>query len=1354
MMSGKFPFTKGKVARRQRQEAALAVALLLTASAASAQQPPVLSPIPALSSPTALPPAPATAPAPASASPALSVPALSNAPRLPGAAAGAQTRIGGGAAASNLLEQAAFWQQQGQPERALQTLDRLLVVEPNNVDALATAVELASTSNQGATAQGYLTRLRRIAPDDPRIARGDELIRLLGEDSQPLISARQLAASGRSNEAVARYRQLFRNGRIPAALAPEYYQVLAGASEGGYREAVQQLSSLVAASPRDARLALTYAQILTYREESRSEGVDLLQRLHTQRGVREPARLAWRQALLWSGEEQETAARIQAYLARNPTDPELEAKLRASQVTISPGASARIFGWASIDGARLSDAERQFTQAIAIDSNDAEANLGLAVLRKMQNRMPEARRQLDRAIVLSPDRAEEFTRMVGDLTPWATGGVGRGGGGGFTLGPSGLAWRALERGDLDRADALARRGLNTRGQERLESELILGQVAVQRRDFVAAEMRFRNALTLRPRQRDALNGLYLSLVGQERIAEADAFQREMGLPVNTDAALGARAFSLRDRASLASGSEQRERLLREALALAPGNPWLTLDLTRALRANGRDEEARELQARLEADTTADGSTAAALVALDQERFGAVVALLERVPQRVRNPDLNRLLSQSRREFEIRQIEMQVREGRPGAMDALLADAGRRDPGFTTGPAVVRAFGRLNDPLRAGMAARAALAANPRTSANDRIALASALLEANRLEDASALATPLLADRNLPAETRRELSAVMETGAVQQSDALAQRNAPEQGYQVLAPALNAAPTSVPLNMALVRLYVATNRTAEARQLVDAVLARDPRNLTARLAKVDLALAEGRNREADALITETAFLHPNETQVSLAEARVARARGDYVRQLRLVESVAARRIDHLRQSGQLAEANLTQQAMRPTRTGPTPAQLHDPLTAQIAQELVRARDEAATWLQTGAFIQSRDGERGTSRLLNVTVPTEVSTPMRGGIGGRVTVGLDAVSLHTGNLSSNQQTARLFASNPLTTSDNFQAARTAMQGVAMRAAYVNQNIRLDVGTTPLGFSRTNVVGGAEIVPRINEQLRLRLSMERRAVTDSLLSYGGQRGTFFSPSWGNVIRTGGRIQLEYAPVERFGAYAGAGYSIYRGNNVANNWRVEAGVGAYYAVVREPDQQLTMGVDLRYVSFDRNLSGFTFGQGGYFSPQQQVIASLQAEYIRRWGDWSLRTIGAVGYQNFRTSSSPLFPSNPSMQAQLVSQVSGDPTQSTSIGSTRSSGPTGSIFANLEYAATPNLRLGVAGRYEGVGDFQDTVGLFYLRWRLDRPREDLLPLYAGQRYPTLNVNDPINSSFGQGRPEWVQLPGGQGRPTW
>ncbi|MBX9753058.1 MAG: BCSC C-terminal domain-containing protein [Roseococcus sp.] len=1327
----------GKSRRKRRgfprEALGLASGLMLAGLPAAAQVPPTLSPPPALSPPPFLSPptalAPALSPPPSLAPPALSPPTLSPPGAMPaggGTAAGSDVRSGGGAASSNLLEQAAFWQQQGQSERALQTLERLLTVEPNNVEALASAVELASVSNQTDAARRYLNRLRRLTPNDPRVTRGDELVRLMGDNSETLTNARRLAGAGRQEEALARYQQLFRDGRIPPALAPEYYQVLAGSSDSGYRQAAQQLGQLVAANPNDAGLALVYAQILTYREDSRSEGIDRLQQLASQRGSREPARLAWRQALLWTSEDAEGAARIRAYLAVYPNDPALEARMRASETAISPGASARLFGWEAVDRGRNADAERQFNTALTIDPNDTEAIIGLAVLRKIQNRMGEARTLLDRAIALAPERSDEFTRAVGSLTPWATGGGGGRGGGG-PVGPSVLAWRALERGDFDRADSLARRGLNARGQERLDSELILGQVALQRRDFVTAETRFRNALTQRPRQRDAMQGIYLALVGQDRIAEAEAFQREMGLPPDRGAQVG-RAFSLRERAALTNNPEQSVALLRQAMAMAPGNPWIMVDAARKLSALGQVEEAREIQARLEQDTSADGSTAAALLALDQERFGTVVALLERVPARVRNADTNRLLTASRREFEVRQLELQVREGRPGAADALLAMAGRRDPSFIVGPATVRAFARLQDSLRAGLAARAALAANPNTSAADRISLASALLDANRMEDATALATPLLSDRNLPPETRRELAAVMEIGASQQSDALALRRAPEQGYQVLAPALAAAPASVPLNMALVRLYVASNRIDEARQLVDAVLERDPRNLSARLAKVDLALAQNRPREADALITETAFLYPGDIQVTLAEARVARARGEYVRTLRLVESVGARRLEHLRNSGQLAEATLTEQALRPTRGGPGPAQLHDPLTAQIAQELIRARDEAATWLQAGAMLAYRTGDPGTSRLTTLTVPLEVTTPMPGNMPGRVVVGVDTVALNAGNLSVDPATGnvprfRRYGSVGGTVPPETQ------EGAALRVAYLGRNVRADIGSTPLGFARTNIVGGAEVVPRINEQLRMRLTIERRAVTDSMLSYAGMPNSVAGAPWGGVVRTGGRIQFEWAPTARFGTYAGAGYNVYRGNNVDNNNRVDAGIGAYYAVLREQNRQLTMGVDLRYFGFQRDLSGFSLGQGGYFSPQQNIVASLQAEYIARWGDWSLRTVGAVGYQNYRIENG-------------FSQ------------GRHNSGITGSVFGNLEYAVTPNLRLGVAGRFEGVGDYQDTVGLFYLRWRLDRPREDLLPLHAGAASPTPNVSDPMRSSFGGGRPEWIGLPSGASTPTW
>ncbi|MDB5412195.1 MAG: hypothetical protein JWR10_530 [Rubritepida sp.] len=1279
---------------------------------------------------------------------------LATALTLPGTTAHSQTapeaRVSGGAATTNLLEQAQFWQQQGQPERALQSLERLLAVEPNNVDALANAVEMAAVSNQTAAAQRYLELFRRTSPQDPRLVRVTELVRLLNEDSEVLTGARALATAGRGAEAVARYRQLFRNGNVPSVLAPEYFQVLAGSSETGYREAVQQLQQRVAASPNDMRLALTYAQILTYREDSRSQGVDLLRDTARRPGAREPVRLAWRQALLWLDDDPETAARIDAYLAGNPSDAEIAAKRRAAlQGAASPELTARLLGWSAMGNRQLAESERQFNQALALDPNSTEAMIGIAIIRKSQNRLPEARQILARAIAIAPDRAEELTAQLGDLS--ATGNRG-GGGYAYRPGPTILGWRALQRGDLDGADRLARRALSSPGAARLDGEMILGQVALQRRDFVAAEMRFRNALSLRPRQQDAQTGLYFALVGQERIAEADALQREAGLTVPAGSG-AARAIAMRDRALLLDNPDEAIALLRRGLETDPGNAWVKLDLARRLTAADRPEEAAAVQASLEQDTSAESSMAAALLAMDGERYGAVVALLDRVPVRLRNTDTDRLLANARREYEIRQVERQVREGRPGAVEALLALSNRRDPGFTSGPAVVRAFARLGDSLRAGMAARYALAANPQTTAQNRIDLASALLQANRMEDAAALTNPLVADPRMPAETRRQLAAVMENGAVQQSDALNARQAPEEAYQALLPNLTAQPNSVPLNMALVRLYIGANRTSEARQLVETVLQREPRNLQARLALIDVALAESRYREAEALLTETAFFYPNDTQVLLAESRIARARGDYVRTLNLVETVASRRLEHLRSSGQLVEAEATAQAISPGRGPGNTSRITDPVSVQIAQELIRARDEAATWLQAGIQIQNRTGEAGTSRLLAVTAPVEVSTPVPG-IGGRVVVGLDAISLNAGRMANTLGAGRQFGTNPLLAQADFRRPNAAVDGYTFRLTYLRNNFRAEVASTPLGFANPTVVGGLEVVPRINEQFRVRVSFERRAMTDSILSYAGQRERNFPVSWGGVVRTGGRVQLEYTPPGRFGAFAGAGASMVQGNNVQSNKRIEAGIGAYYAAIRDPNQSLTLSLGAFYTGFDHNLSGFTFGQGGYFSPQQSIIGAAQAEYIARWGDWSFRTVGAVGYQNYRTSSSSVFPTNPAMQAQLVQAAASDSTLATTIPGQRSDGVTGSIFANLEYAINPNLRVGAAGRYERVGNYEDAVGLFYLRWRLDRPRTDLLPMYEGAAQPALNTNDPIQSSFREGRPEWIQLPSGATRPTW
>lgn len=80
-----------------------------------------------------------------------------------------------------------------------------------------------------------------------------------------------------------------------------------------------------------------------------------------------------------------------------------------------------------------------------------------------------------------------------------------------------------------------------------------------------------------------------------------------------------------------------------------------------------------------------------------------------------------------------------------------------------------------------------------------------------------------------------------------------------------------------------------------------------------------------------------------------------------------------------------------------------------------------------------------------------------------------------------------------------NNLQSANAVMAdakakrktGVGFAAALSDDNYKLDFGITPVGKDGTTVVGGAYFKIPISAYSELRFKGERRAMTDSLLSY-----------------------------------------------------------------------------------------------------------------------------------------------------------------------------------------------------------------------------------------------------------------------
>jgi tetratricopeptide (TPR) repeat protein len=807
-----------------------------------------------------------------------------------------------------LLDQANYWSAQGRPELAQQALERLLMLEPNNPDVLATAAEVAAQNGDRQNAEAYLTRLNQTAPHSDAAFRASAALRAMVVNQAVLAEARRLNQTGQRQAAMQRYRELFPDGEVPPIFAVEYYQTLAGSSEEHFELARQGLAKVLERSPENSALQLAYAQLLSYNEIYRLEGIQRLRQLSDVPAIGPAARAAWRQALLWLPTDPETADAIAAYFSSNPADPELQAKYDEAKATLIPQwVTDRLAGWEAVSASRLADAERSFTSALAGDPSDAESAIGMAIVRKMQQRFPEAREYFNKAVELAPFRRDEFAEKTGDLNGFAAPapGVATRGGRGGQAGPpsnSAQAWQNLSRGGLDRADSFARRALRGNAEERLQGEVVLGMVALRRNDFSTAETRFRTALSIRRNLPAAQAGLYEALQRQGRFADADRFLADTGFrpPAGSQSF---RAAALRQEAQQTRDPAARLGLLRDALAADPNNPWAAFDLARALKERGQVDEARRVEQSLAARNAPDALFASALLANADGRLGETVSRLEAIPPRARTQDGNQLLEQNRRELEVRQLERSARGNpRSAAAQRLIALAARPDPTGATAANVIRVFNRLRQPGNADAAARAANPGSPSTPPAARVAIAGALLEGGRVAEAEALAASVARDPRLTGESRQQVANLRASSAASEAERLTDRGDRRAAMNRLAPALNEAPQNPALQLSLARVYAGSGRAEEASQIAEPILARSPDNIQARAVAGEAAVARRALGRAEEILREGRARKADELQMALLEARIARAAGDQFRAREALEEAARLRASQLRASSQ--------------------------------------------------------------------------------------------------------------------------------------------------------------------------------------------------------------------------------------------------------------------------------------------------------------------------------------------------------------------------------------------------------------------------------------------------------------------
>jgi len=276
----------------------------------------------------------------------------------------------------------------------------------------------------------------------------------------------------------------------------------------------------------------------------------------------------------------------------------------------------------------------------------------------------------------------------------------------------------------------------------------------------------------------------------------------------------------------------------------------------------------------------------------------------------------------------------------------------------------------------------------------------------------------------------------------------------------------------------------------------------------------------------------------------------------------------------------------------------------------------------------------------------------------------------------------------------------------GMGVGFGYQGQAFAADIGSTPFGFEITNLVGGLSWAPRLGRNGRFILAGERRAVTDSLLSYAGVADPGTGDRWGGVTRTGGRLGLTFdnGPL---GLYSDLGFYHYDGHNVADNQSVEASLGGYLRPIREDDRELKTGVNVRYMSFDENLSKFTYGHGGYFSPQDYVSLSFPIEYSEDYRRWTWSATFAPGFQSYSSDAAAFFPTLAEEQFWMEILASSGVIDSAYYAAESESGFGVNLGAGLDYRLSPGLKLGTRLGYDTFGDYSETKASVNLNYTLE-----------------------------------------------
>ena len=356
---------------------------------------------------------------------------------------------------------------------------------------------------------------------------------------------------------------------------------------------------------------------------------------------------------------------------------------------------------------------------------------------------------------------------------------------------------------------------------------------------------------------------------------------------------------------------------------------------------------------------------------------------------------------------------------------------------------------------------------------------------------------------------------------------------------------------------------------------------------------------------------------------------------------------------------------------------PAWRAEPEIQAFETNLMRRKQARVRMSYENALI---DGDQGVSRIQSDEIPVQVDLPLD--FERTLFIRADTLNANSGRV--NPATASNFAKlgTTLPTDPNIASDRLDQnyKGHVVGVGIQTDQYRVDLGSTVGDYPVNDWVGGVQWRTDLGDG-SLRLEVARRMVNGSVLSTTGAIDPLTGESWGGARRNGvSAVYYEaFDPTLDFVGIARA--NLITGKNIPDNTELNLQGIIGKTVFQRPGHEVEVAASLFLWSFDKNLRFYTFGQGGYYSPQAFGSLTFPITWTGSMNGWSWQAQARVGASESREDDTALYPLNPELAAAAAAQ--GNPTLQTG-------GPGGGTSTGLRLALEKQVlsNLVVGGYFE------------------------------------------------------------------